>query len=64
MPKKVTFVSSISGTEVDEADAFLIRVTGKGKLWVADCTEEEAKGIIAECKAAEAKPRGRKPKEK
>lgn len=64
MPKKVTFVSSISGTEVDEAEAFKIRVTGKGKLWEADCTEEEATALVAEIKATEGKPRGRKPKAK
>jgi hypothetical protein len=63
MPKKVTFVSSISGTEVDEADAFLIRITGKGKLHVADCTEAEATELIKQTKATEAKPRGRKPKQ-
>jgi len=63
MPKKVTFVSSISGTEVDEAEAFLVRVTGKGKLWIADATETEAMSIVKETKATEAKPRGRKPKQ-
>jgi hypothetical protein len=62
MPKKVTFVSSISGTEVDESEAFKIRITGKGKMHEADCTESEATALIKEVKAVEGKPRGRKPK--
>lgn len=64
MPKRVTFVSSISGEEVSEEDAFKIRISGKGTLHEADATEAEAKALIAETKATEAKPRGRKPKAK
>ena len=64
MPKKVTFVSSISGAEVAESEAFKVRITGGGKLYEADVTKEEADKLIAETNAVEGTPRGRKPKAK
>lgn len=63
MPKKVTFVSSISGEEVDESDAWTVRIAGPGDhYYEADVTEKEGLKVVADCKAEKRAKRGRKAK--
>lgn len=60
MPKVTRFVSSLSGTEVNEAEAYRVRINGGGKYFEADLTTEEGKQAIADLKAEEKAVRGRK----
>ena len=63
MPRKITFVSSISGKEVEEDQAWSIRFSGPGDddYFEADATTEEAQKLIKEVKAEKRAKRGRKP---
>lgn len=63
MPKKVTFVSSISGAEVKEAEAYLVRISGPGDFYFeSDVTKAEAEKVVTDTKAEKKAPRGRKAK--